>query len=82
MVLFLVRASPNGPPIDESRNIGIQSASPSLNSSLIAVMLRPIGLYSRLSLRGDNVSFSWIGDVDADDRSDDAIGADTESWVL
>jgi hypothetical protein len=45
-------------------------------------MLRPIGLYSRLSLRGDSVSFSWMGDVEADDRSDDAIGADTESWVL
>ena len=77
---FLVKTSPNGPPIEEPRNI--QFPCTWLASYLFAAMLSPIGLYSRLSLRGDNISFSWTGDVDADDSSEDTIGADTESCVL
>src|SRR4051812_1473261 len=78
---FLFSASPNGPPIGSPRNIGIQFASAS-SLAAVAAMLRPMGLYSRLSLRGDSISFSWMGDVEADDRSEDAKGADIESWVL
>jgi len=81
-LLFLVKTSPNGPPIEESRNIVAQFASNWLTSSLLAAMLSPIGLYSRLSLSGDSISFSWIGDVEADDSSEDAIGADIESCDL
>ena len=78
----MVKTSPNGPPNEESRNIVAQVASKWLTSSLFAAMLRAVGLYSRLSLRGDSISFSWIGDVEADDSSEDAIGADIENCDL
>lgn len=80
LLLVLLRTSPKGPPMEDSQEIGIQLACLWLASSKTPT-LKPIGTgsYSQDNLSGETVSFSWLGDEDEDEKSEETIGIEMES---
>lgn len=82
-LVLVVKTSPKGPPIEVPQEIGIQLVCFWLDSLWSTLTLKPIctGSNSQNKLIGERASFSCVGEDDDDEKSDEAIGIDMESWV-
>jgi hypothetical protein len=80
---LVVKTSPKGPPIEVPQEIGIQLACFWLDSLWSPLTLKPIciGSNSRDNLNGEKASFSRRSEDDDDEKSDETIEIDIESWV-
>lgn len=79
----VVKTSPRGPPIDDPQEMGIQLVCFWVGALRSLLTPKPIwtGSSSRDSLSGEKASFSCVGEDEDDEKSEELIGIDIESWV-